>query len=158
MVVWWEHVLRYSRRDQLSLPFALRATGLHVAVHRLDNSLSELHEWPRGGVVHTRARPALPPGPEVIIAGLEDRVTQLEAREAELEARAERVEARAAELETLGAVALVERDALAARVESVEASLSWRLMRPARTAKRAARRLQGALADVARPASADDGG
>ena len=34
MTLWWEHVLRFSRRDQLSLPFVLRATALDVAVPR----------------------------------------------------------------------------------------------------------------------------
>ncbi|WP_158580729.1 glycosyltransferase [Cellulomonas rhizosphaerae] len=46
MEIWWEQVLRYSRRDQLSLPYALQAAGLVPHVHRFDNRVSELHEWP----------------------------------------------------------------------------------------------------------------
>ncbi|MEN0129210.1 MAG: glycosyltransferase [Brevundimonas sp.] len=46
METWWAQILRYSRRDQLSLPFALRSAGLVPLVHELDNWSSELHEWP----------------------------------------------------------------------------------------------------------------
>ena len=41
---WWEHVLRYSRRDQLSLRIAARAEGLDILVHEVDNHLSPYHE------------------------------------------------------------------------------------------------------------------
>jgi alkaline ceramidase TOD1/glycosyltransferase MUCI70-like protein len=46
MDLWFTHVLRYSRRDQLSLPYALRATGLDPLVHELDNFDSPYHVWP----------------------------------------------------------------------------------------------------------------
>lgn len=44
--IWWEQILRYSRRDQVSLPYAFRLSGLVPTVHRLDNFTSHLHEWP----------------------------------------------------------------------------------------------------------------
>jgi hypothetical protein len=46
MTTWYEHVLRYSRRDQLSLPVALAEA--EVAVHRVvvDNFSSPMHRWP----------------------------------------------------------------------------------------------------------------
>jgi len=47
MSQWWEHVLRYSRRDQLSLPFLLRQSDAAVTVHDLDNHESRFHVWPR---------------------------------------------------------------------------------------------------------------
>jgi hypothetical protein len=46
MELWFTHVLRYSRRDQLSLPYALRATGLEPLVLELDNFDSKYHRWP----------------------------------------------------------------------------------------------------------------
>jgi hypothetical protein len=55
MQTWWEHVLRYSRRDQLSLPFALQQTGLPHRVHRLDNRLTRYHVWPREDLVRDPA-------------------------------------------------------------------------------------------------------
>src|SRR5262249_20865702 len=36
MQIWWEHVLRYSRRDQLSLPPALAAARLDPLAHQID--------------------------------------------------------------------------------------------------------------------------
>lgn len=46
MDLWLSHVLRYSRRDQLSLRYALRATRLEPLVHELDNFDSPYHTWP----------------------------------------------------------------------------------------------------------------
>lgn len=44
--VWLSHVLRYSRRDQLSSRVALRQTGFAPDVLRLDNNCSWFHTWP----------------------------------------------------------------------------------------------------------------
>lgn len=44
--IWWEQVLRYSRRDQVSLPYALLAAGLVPTLHRFDNRESDYHLWP----------------------------------------------------------------------------------------------------------------
>jgi hypothetical protein len=46
MEAWLRHVLRYSRRDQLSLRYALREVGLEPVVHELDNYESDYHRWP----------------------------------------------------------------------------------------------------------------
>ncbi len=43
---WMMHVLRYSRRDQLSINFAIAATGVEAAQIPLDNYSSPLHDWP----------------------------------------------------------------------------------------------------------------
>ena len=48
MGLWWEHVLRYSRRDQLSFGAAMAAAGVWVASVPLANLRSELHRWPHG--------------------------------------------------------------------------------------------------------------
>jgi hypothetical protein len=43
---WFAHVLRYSRRDQLSVWYALRAEGVHPTIHAVDNHESRFHRWP----------------------------------------------------------------------------------------------------------------
>lgn len=59
MHVWWEHVLRYSRRDQLSIIHALDAVGLVPRRLEIDNFDSEWHHWPvaseRKGAIRTRS-------------------------------------------------------------------------------------------------------
>lgn len=43
---WWEQVLRFSRRDQLSFPYVREMSGdCEVALFPLDSSGSEFHEW-----------------------------------------------------------------------------------------------------------------
>jgi len=46
MRVWAQHVLRYSRRDQLSFPIAVAEAAVRVNVVEIDNFSSEMHEWP----------------------------------------------------------------------------------------------------------------
>lgn len=46
MRLWFDHVLRYSRRDQLSLMLALLHADLRFRSIELDNFGSEYHEWP----------------------------------------------------------------------------------------------------------------
>lgn len=47
MEVWFAHILRYSRRDQLSLPLALsHLTGNQRNIILADILLTEFHEWP----------------------------------------------------------------------------------------------------------------
>lgn len=46
MEAWAAHVLRYARRDQLSLWFCLREAGLEPLIHELDNFESDYHRWP----------------------------------------------------------------------------------------------------------------
>lgn len=45
-VAWAQHVLRYSRRDQLSLTVAMAVSGTQVRRIELDNYNSEVHTWP----------------------------------------------------------------------------------------------------------------
>lgn len=44
--IWLEHILRYSRRDQLSLNLAIRSAALTPKLLDLDNRVSWLHDWP----------------------------------------------------------------------------------------------------------------
>ena len=46
MTGWWEDVLRYSRRDQLSFVPAMRRHGVRVASQPVDSHASPWHEWP----------------------------------------------------------------------------------------------------------------
>lgn len=43
---WYGHVLRYSRRDQLSLPMALYEEGYEAKTLDVGNRRSRWHEWP----------------------------------------------------------------------------------------------------------------
>lgn len=44
--MWWRHVLRYSRRDQLSVSVACDITRPRIHRVNIDNFLSEFHHWP----------------------------------------------------------------------------------------------------------------
>lgn len=44
--VWADQVLRYSRRDQLSLNIAIRVSNVQITPMELDNYNSDWHEWP----------------------------------------------------------------------------------------------------------------
>ena len=48
MTTWWEHVLRFSRRDQLSFGVAMAASDLRLHSVPLPNLRSPLHRWPEG--------------------------------------------------------------------------------------------------------------
>jgi hypothetical protein len=47
MLAWWEDVLRYSRRDQLSFVPIMREQGVRLHSVPLDALQSVWHEWPR---------------------------------------------------------------------------------------------------------------
>lgn len=44
--LWMDHVLRYSRRDQLSVNFVAAGLDLDIAAIAIDNFNSDLHSWP----------------------------------------------------------------------------------------------------------------
>lgn len=44
--IWYANVLRYSRRDQLSVNLALRQAGLTPDIMDIDNRRSHFHAWP----------------------------------------------------------------------------------------------------------------
>jgi hypothetical protein len=44
--IWTSHVLRYSRRDQLSINYALAKSGLKPNALMMDNHSSPIHTWP----------------------------------------------------------------------------------------------------------------
>lgn len=81
MALWYDHVLRYSRRDQLSLMVALLHGGASFRSVTLDNFASPLHEWPviTGRRIAQGKASLMPSGP--LIAELhraQRRVSELE--------------------------------------------------------------------------------
>ncbi len=88
---WWEHVLRYSRRDQLSFPFVFSQSSASAVVHDIDNHQSRFHQWPLWRSGEPRAAPPRCGTPTHLdlkelkarIAALEDQLAGTE-REAEL--------------------------------------------------------------------------
>lgn len=92
MRLWLDHVLRYSRRDQVSLSYVLRRTGLKVRRIALDNFASALHRWP---VTPQRDRNAIAAShgnwmpPDVLAGALSQERAALNRRIAELEAALE---------------------------------------------------------------------
>lgn len=60
MQTWWEHVLRYSRRDQLSFVVAMGSQGVRLNSVPLDSLGSQWHQWPRArGRDLTKSSPSL---------------------------------------------------------------------------------------------------
>lgn len=117
MRLWFDHVLRYSRRDQLSLMVALLHTAVRYRSVEIDNFDSPYQEWPviTGRKIALGKAPALPAGPMIAevrrarrrIAELEaelsgfdhEQLHSLHVRVAELEAQVERGTAERAQLE-----------------------------------------------------------
>lgn len=85
METWYAHVLRYSRRDQLSIWCALRSAGVIPYVHALSNTESPYHRWPvalrrdrsRGGSSAAESLEQALAGEQVARRGLEREVETL---------------------------------------------------------------------------------
>jgi hypothetical protein len=60
MTLWWEHVLRFSRRDQLSFGIAMATAGVRLNSVALPNVRSPLHHWPDGRVTRADGWPSEP--------------------------------------------------------------------------------------------------
>ncbi len=106
METWFAHVLRYSRRDQLSLWVALRHAALEPHVHELDNFESPYHRWPVA-IERDRGRGGVPwMLPEERLAVLETAMAEAALRESELETAMVEAGSRRSEIETPLAEAL----------------------------------------------------
>lgn len=120
MRLWFDHVLRYSRRDQLSLMLALLYGGVRFRSIEVDNFSSEYQEWPV--ITHRRIAggkaSAYPSGPLVVeLRRARRRVTELEIETAEAVASREAVVAEADSLR-------VAAEEQLARVEQAERLLA----------------------------------
>ncbi len=80
MDLWLSHVMRYSRRDQLSLNVAVAIAGLEMESVRLDNHTSRLHEWP----VALDRKPGIDFGWHLANANVESRLLRLSTERDEL--------------------------------------------------------------------------
>ena len=140
MESWWTQLLRYSRRDQLSIMMALRETGLEPTV--LSNPLraSEYHEWPMDvGRVDTAAEDLYGMSELKACRADLDRVSveralwkqkaaELEAGVAALRRLLDEVQQGATERDEL----VAERDELFERLQMTHNSTSWRVTTPLR--------------------------
>ncbi|MBD9698165.1 DUF616 domain-containing protein [Flavimobilis sp. GY10621] len=114
---WLTHVMRYSRRDQLSVNEAARRTGMLMRRVPLDNRASDLHRWLTRDVVGRPARNGLArPLEELRPLSLELR--SVEARLQSVEAELHSVEAELHSVEAERDAALVKATELAGEVEA----------------------------------------
>jgi hypothetical protein len=82
MRVWADHVLRYSRRDQLSVLVAVGG-DVHVNVVSSDNFDADTHQWPmiEGRRVSLGKAPSVAPGPLIAeVRRAKQRIAELEDR------------------------------------------------------------------------------
>lgn len=131
MRLWMDHVLRYSRRDQLSINFVLRESGLEANRIDLNNFNSELHKWPvevdrRWGRSDSRFQDAMR-APRAAVGRLENENDELQRevakRDAEIAAREGEIAAREADI----AAAEGRAELLQNELDQLRASVSWRL-------------------------------
>lgn len=146
MQAWWEHVLRFSRRDQLSFAFVAEQQGFAFTAHPLDNEDSPFHQWPlpreRARAPWKPALPAAEPGDDDFRARLLTLVAELDgeilrrARAEAVRARAEAARARAevAEMSAAAAALRTEAERWRAALDATRASVSWRITAPLRRA------------------------
>lgn len=94
MKLWHDHIMRYSRRDQLSINFVLGSSGLPVNALDIDNMESVWHEWPvradrKWHLTQDRLANALRV-PQVELGRLENSLTIMNSKLSELEQLKER--------------------------------------------------------------------
>jgi len=128
MSLWMDHVLRYSRRDQLSINYILNSSGLSVRAIEIENFESEFHQWPtevgrKTGLRSSRYQDALRI-PAVQIGRLSNDLDEI--TEDMRRAVAEREEALQAQQANVA-----ERDEeirrLSSEIDALRTSRSWRL-------------------------------
>ncbi|MDO7881125.1 glycosyltransferase domain-containing protein [Salinibacterium soli] len=115
MELWYDHLLRYSRRDQLSVNFVLADAPFEIRVIEVDNAESDFHEWP----VHNNRNWSLTRGsfsralriPLAEVGERDNLIRELQERLADERDRAVRIE------------------------ESYQKSFSWRVTRPVRAVR-----------------------
>ncbi len=129
---WWEHVLRYSRRDQLSFCYVAEILDFPFIAHSLDNESSIWHLWPlsRTRVRAPWAQP-LPAPPSETASAFQVRLHQAIDRIAAVSALA-RAPLDDAQLR-LSAVQ-ARRERLEKALVAMSQSTSWRLTAPLRRA------------------------
>ncbi|MBD3757442.1 MAG: DUF616 domain-containing protein [Microbacterium sp.] len=150
MRVWFDQVLRYSRRDQLSLPLALMLGAVRYRAVALDNFSSALHEWPvitGRRVVNGKARLHSSAPLLVEFRRAERRIHDLEDQVASAEPTAASLRQSIASLEAEVATTAGERTEVERELGAVRAQLSGaeRLIAHQRSVRGALRNLVGAV-------------
>jgi hypothetical protein len=120
MDIWMDQVLRYSRRDQLSVNYAIRTAGLRVNAITIDNFQSDYHSWPvetsrKWGLRPSRFQEAMRSA-RADVGGLRNQVDELEAKMNDLVLDRERRIASTAD----------EAARLRQELDQLKASASWR--------------------------------
>ena len=133
---WADHVLRYSRRDQLSLRAAEALTGVSVGIAHLDNNSSEWHQWPSERRRKTHMESGLS------AARVPDLVAVSQARMAQIAAERESAEQRAAAnaLKSKLVVTTAQVHELESQLAVLAVSRSWKVTAPIRRLTVAMRR------------------
>jgi hypothetical protein len=162
MALWWEHVCRYSRRDQLSLVAVLRQTGLEPHVLPWDQHHSPFYRWPVWveGTTRTRRIPYDPASTRIGelestlgelelelghsriradalddgLAQARAHTGQLEWSQAQLSARNEDLAAQLVQAESRYEATEIARQQTAAALEEHRRSRWWRVTAPLRAA------------------------
>ena len=128
---WLDHVLRYSRRDQLSVRAAFHDVGLSVNEVDIDNHLSRWHVWPVDVQRNTTGRFASGSlrYPDLLkVASLE---TELEDTR-RVAAQAEAARAQIEQLNDVCSVAAKQLAEVRSEISELRRSRSWRVTAPLR--------------------------
>ena len=128
MTEWFEHVLRYSRRDQLSLNLAISRSVAQVRGLDIDNFESAWHRWP---TVSARSGRMRSDGFKTFLQPAWARVRELELQVDDLQ-RSLREDQNELDATIQGLRA--ERDTARREGEAYRMSHSWRVTAPARRA------------------------
>jgi hypothetical protein len=155
MDIWFDHVLRYSRRDQLSANVAFFLGGVDVRSLELDNWSSPSHAWPvealrkahLGKVSRRKVGPLLAEiaRAERETASVQSALSDLDHKLADLaQSHAEQVAELDSALVSANQVVAEQRDAQAAmerklveyirQIDELRSSSSWKLTAPLRRA------------------------
>ncbi|MFM7617147.1 MAG: glycosyltransferase domain-containing protein [Actinomycetes bacterium] len=140
MRTWFDHQLRYSRRDQLSLNVALAIHGITPTVLELDNADNPLFrsDSPPGrrGERRTGASCAAMRPPAVEIRAVEARVAELEARVVAAETMNAELIDTLAEVQAALEAERADHATTRTAAEDARRSISWRLTAPLRALRR----------------------
>lgn len=155
METWYEHVLRYSRRDQLSSPFALDGAEFRIRALELDNFDSEYHRWrvSEKRLIHLGKRNVLPDGPAIVdLLRAERRGEELEQLLRDIQIERDGLQQQRDALEDLHSGLVVELETervqrsgeivrLEQEIQALRNSTSWRWAAPLRRASAVMSRL-----------------
>ncbi|HPU03454.1 MAG TPA: DUF616 domain-containing protein [Rhodoglobus sp.] len=134
MEIWLTHVLRYARRDQLSLNVALAVAGLPHESVVLDNRASAIHDWPID--VGRTSGPAFvwPDRAAELSAQLDEEIVRFAALEKQVSSHHAVDQQHVADLSAQ--LALLQHE-----IAELRSSTSWRATAPLRAVMSARRRL-----------------